>query len=102
MFIVLIEYVAPIERIDALMSRHVAFLEPHLRTGMFVAAGRRNPRTGGVVLARAESREELTALMADDPFVAEGAATFEILEFRTSLHAACFKEMADPRTRTIR
>ena len=102
MFLVLLTYTADLDTIDGLMKRHVAFLEPHLKSGTFVAAGRQNPRTGGVILVRAKSREAVAEIMAVDPFMTEGAAEFEVIEFRTSLHHADFKPFADPRTRTVR
>jgi hypothetical protein len=55
-----------------------------------------------VILAVAPTRDELATRMQGDPFVREGAATFEILEFRTSLHHPALAEFADPRTRPVR
>ena len=37
------------------------------------------PRTGGVVLARAPSKEALVEIMQRDPFCRNGVATFEII-----------------------
>ncbi|MBI5497287.1 MAG: hypothetical protein HY904_19895 [Deltaproteobacteria bacterium] len=101
MFVVLLRYTKPLAEVDRLMDRHVAFLEPHLRAGTFAAAGRQLPRTGGVILARGLTRDALEALLQTDPFVQEGAATFEIVEFRTSLHHREFARWADPKTRTV-
>ena len=61
----------------------------------FIASGRQVPRTGGVILARAASKEALAAIMAKDPFCARGVATFEIIEFRTSQHDPAFAPFAD-------
>ena len=43
-------------------------------------AGRREPRTGGILLARGE-RDEIAAKAATDPFVVNGAASFDLIEF---------------------
>jgi uncharacterized protein YciI len=51
------------------------------------ASGRRVPPTGGVILARSGDVEALRTEMAKDPFVADGAATFEIVEFTPSMTA---------------
>ena len=39
--------------------------------------------------------------MGHDPFVREGVADCEIVEFRTSFHHPAFAPFADPRTRRV-
>jgi len=101
MFVVMLTYVKPLTEVDAAMEDHVAFLETHFKAGTFLAAGRQNPRVGGVILARKTTAEKLHALMQQDPFVTRGIATFTVTEFRTSLHHSSFKALADPGTRTV-
>ncbi len=81
MFVILVNYVKPLEAIDALLPGHVAFLDRFFRQGVFLTSGRRVPRTGGIILARAESAEALQTVLAEDPFQQEGAALYEIVEF---------------------
>lgn len=88
MFIVLLEYKKPLAEIDRLMNDHVRWLKGHYASGLFIASGRRVPRTGGVILARSSDVEALRAATLDDPFVANEAATFEIIEFTPSMTAA--------------
>lgn len=87
MFIILLTYQKPVADIDRLMNQHVAWLKNHYATGLFIASGRRVPRTGGVILARSGDADALSAAMAEDPFVAHGAATFELVEFTPSMTA---------------
>jgi uncharacterized protein YciI len=87
MFIVTLTYQRPLEEIDALMRQHVIWLKRHYKSGLFIASGRQVPRRGGVILARSGDRSALEAAMADDPFVAKGAARFEVLEFTPSMTA---------------
>ena len=102
MFVVLLTYQRPLAEIDARMHAHVAFLEEGYRAGVFVASGRQVPRKGGVILAISPSREALAARMGGDPFVSEGVARFEIVEFKTSLHHPALARFADEGTRTVR
>lgn len=102
MFVVLLTYKRPLAEIDATMKAHVAFLEEEYRAGRFIASGRQVPRQGGVILAVAASREELEGSMQRDPFVRDGLASFEIVEFRTSLHHPALSRFADPKTRAVR
>jgi uncharacterized protein YciI len=83
-FVLLLTYVKPLEEVDALMRRHMAWLDEHYAGGRFLVSGRQVPRTGGVILARGDDREEIEALAATDPFVAGGVATCEVIQFRAS------------------
>jgi len=84
MFVVLLTYEKELETIDALLGEHILFLEAQYAAGVFLLSGRREPRTGGVILARCESREALLAILAGDPFWREGAARYDVVEFVAS------------------
>jgi uncharacterized protein YciI len=83
-FVLLLTYTKPLAEVDALMRRHMAWLEAQYDAGRFVVSGRQIPRTGGVILARGDDREEIETLAASDPFVSGGVATCEIIQFRAS------------------
>lgn len=84
MFVVLLTYQKPLETIDALMRDHMAWLRGRYADGTFLMSGRRIPRTGGVLIANGDDDEAMAAVMAEDPFVSSGAATFEIIRFNAS------------------
>jgi uncharacterized protein YciI len=81
MFIVTLTYLKPVEDVDDLMPGHIEWLEQGYADGLFVASGRRIPRTGGVILARSGDAAALAAFLARDPFAVHGAARFEVVEF---------------------
>lgn len=87
LFLISLRYTAPLDRIDALMSRHMAHLKKHEAKGIFIAWGRKVPREGGLIIAKGASRDEIEALAAQDPFVGEGAAEFEVIEWAPSFAA---------------
>ncbi|WP_029461169.1 YciI family protein [Solidesulfovibrio alcoholivorans] len=87
MFVVLLTYVKGLDVVDALLAAHVRFLEEHYAAGTFLLSGRREPRTGGVILARAPSREALLDVLAGDPFASCGAARYDVVEFVPSMAA---------------
>jgi uncharacterized protein YciI len=80
-FIVSLTYTAPIDEVDALLEKHVAWLREQHAAGHLLGWGRKVPREGGILLARGESREAIEALAASDPFVAGGVATIEVIEW---------------------
>jgi uncharacterized protein YciI len=87
MFVIELTYKVELEKIDAAMKAHVAFLNEHYQAGTFLISGRKIPRDGGIILAVGESREQIEALMREDPFCARGLADFRVIEFRASQRA---------------
>ena len=96
MFVIVLTYVKPLPEVDRHMRAHVKFLDEQYAARTFIASGRQVPRTGGIILARAASKEALVAIMERDPFYAHGVATFEVIQFRTSQHDPEFAPFADP------
>src|SRR4051812_25065814 len=105
MFIVELVYRANLSEIDRHMPAHMQFLKKHYASGRFLMSGRKIPRDGGVIVAVGESREEIEAIAADDPFCARGLAEARIVEFRVSQRAddeavvSALKRATDQHTR---
>lgn len=93
MFIVSLNYVVPLEILDAHMADHVRFLRKYYKQNVFVASGRKVPRTGGIILALAKSREEVEKIIAEDPFYIHKLAEFTITEFLTSQYHPELKKL---------
>ena len=62
----------------------VAFMRNYYKQNVFVASGRKVPRTGGIILALAPSKEHVEAVIQEDPFYIHKLAEFTITEFLTS------------------
>ncbi len=84
MFIVTLTYLKPVQDVDALMAGHIAWLDEGYASGLFVASGRRVPRTGGVILARSGDEAALRAFLARNPFAVHEAARLDVVEFVAS------------------
>ncbi|MGF1431457.1 YciI family protein [Kitasatospora sp. LaBMicrA B282] len=94
MFVVTLTYTAPLDRIDELIPDHVAWLDRYYEAGIFLASGRRVPRTGGVILAQAESAAQLEAVLAEDPFGRAGVAEYQVVEFLPTKTAPLLEPLA--------
>jgi uncharacterized protein YciI len=81
MFVLSLNYVAPLSEVDRFRDEHMAWVGRQYAAGYFVASGPKVPRTGGLILARGGSAEEIAALVASDPFTREGVAEYEVTEF---------------------
>lgn len=84
MFIVNITYKVPLEDVDQHLEAHIAFLNRQYELGTFLASGRKVPRTGGIILAKAENRNALLEVLEADLFKSEGLADYEVIEFVSS------------------
>jgi uncharacterized protein YciI len=90
MFLIELNYKADLAQIDAQMAAHVVFLQKHYAAGHFLVSGRKIPRDGGIILAIGKSRQQIQAIIEEDPFYQRGLADFRIVEFRAS---QCAKDM---------
>jgi uncharacterized protein YciI len=87
MFVIELSYKVDLAVIDAHMSAHVAFLKKYYAAGNFLVSGRKLPRDGGIILAVGQSRQQIEAIVQEDPFVVHDLADFRIIEFRASQRA---------------
>lgn len=87
MFVIELVYKADLSEIDAHMGPHVRFLNKYYAAGNFLVSGRKIPREGGVILAVGKNRQEIEAIIREDPFYAHDLADFRIIEFRASQRA---------------
>lgn len=93
MFIIDLKYIVPLEQLDSHMADHVKFLRKYYNLNTFVASGRKVPRTGGVILALASSRDEIENIIKEDPFFSHKLAEFTITEFLTSQYHPELKKL---------
>ena len=87
MFVIELTYKVPLAEIDAHMAAHVKFLKKYYASGHFLVSGRKIPREGGIILAVGKTRQEIEAIVKEDPFHKHGLADFRIIEFRASQKA---------------
>jgi uncharacterized protein YciI len=84
MFIIDLTYIVPLEELDKRMEAHVTHLLKYYDKNIFIASGRKEPRTGGVILALADSKAAVEEIIKEDPFYKHKLAEFNITEFLTS------------------
>jgi uncharacterized protein YciI len=84
MFIINLNYIVPLEKLDVHMTEHVRYLHKYYKQNKFIASGRKVPRTGGIILALAGSLEEVNQIISEDPFYTNKLAEFTVTEFLTS------------------
>lgn len=95
MFIISLTYKTEIANVEPHMAGHMAFLETCYQQGVFLASGRKVPRTGGVILANADSREALESILQQDPFCVEDLVDMDITEIQVSKTAPGLEGLLD-------
>ncbi|MFW1513782.1 YciI family protein [Vibrio parahaemolyticus] len=80
MFIISLTYQVPLEKVDAFIPEHVAYLNEQYAKGHFILSGRKEPRTGGVIISTIGDLNKLNDILAQDPFHIEGLASYEVTE----------------------
>ncbi|CAN5374275.1 YciI family protein [soil metagenome] len=84
MFVISLNYIVPLEELDAHMGAHVKFLQKYYKENIFIVSGRKVPRTGGIIIAQAKSKDDVEKIIKEDPFYKHKLAEFTITEFMSS------------------
>ena len=82
MFVLLARYTKPAEEVDRHLEGHKAWITRHADQGRILLTARQVPLTGGLILARGDSVEQMREMIAEDPFHTSGCAEYEVLEFQ--------------------
>lgn len=91
MFIISLTYKGSIEDVERYISEHNSFLQKYYDIGLFIASGRKEPRTGGIIICNAPSQNEVENIIKEDPFHIYQVADYEITEFIPSKYNENFK-----------
>ena len=89
-FVILLRYTVDNEMIEHHLKEHNHFLDVNYAKEIFLASGAQHPRTGGVIFAKAQSREELSKLLEHDPFYCHHCAEYQIYEFNPTKYSSEF------------
>lgn len=81
MYLITITYTQPLEAVERVLPAHRQYLREATLASRIVMTGRRRPATGGLVMLRADSREEVEDFVRQDPYSTENVAAFGIVEF---------------------
>lgn len=92
MFIIHVNYIKPLSEVDKYIADHAKFLDKQYANNNLIVSGRKNPRTGGIILTSISEREELEHIVSLDPFFVNKIAEYEIIEFVPTKYDEGFKK----------
>ena len=90
MFIVSLTYKMGLSEVDKYIEDHIIFLKKYYASGEFIASGRKEPRTGGIILVNASTKLEVDRIIKEDPFHIANVANYDVTEFIPTMAAKEF------------
>ena len=88
LYAITLTYARPKPEVEAHLDSHRQWLVDEIKAGRILAAGPLESGAGGFVLAFAEDRGEIDAMIRRDSFHRQGVATFDVQAFSAALRAA--------------
>ncbi len=95
-FLINLEYTVPTEKLDEAVPDHRKFLQIQYDAGILLISGPKEPRVGGMILAKSNSLEELETLFKNDPFAKLNYAKYSYTEFFPVKHQPYIKQWIEP------
>ncbi|NNM59517.1 MAG: GTP cyclohydrolase [Legionellales bacterium] len=92
MLVIDVTYKKPLDEVNGLLDAHRAFLDQYYEQGIFIASGAKQPRTGGIILART-TRKNMEAIIQQDPFYIGEVADYHITEFVPTKYSKAFEHV---------
>ena len=86
-FMIQLQFTQPFDTFADIVPAHRAFLQTGYDQRMLLMSGPKQDKTGGIIIARAESESRLREFMAQDPYLTHGLATHEFIPFAAAKRA---------------
>ncbi|GAB4093621.1 YciI family protein [Flaviaesturariibacter terrae] len=81
MFLINLTYRVSPDVVDTHLDAHRAFLDRGYAAGIFIFSGPKEPRSGGIILARGDY-DSVLRLISEDPFYVNSIAEYHVQEFQ--------------------
>ena len=95
MFIIDLTYKKDLVEVEKYLPEHISFLDKYYSSDHFIASGRKNPRSGGIILVNADSKETVQKIISEDPFYIQEIAAYTFTEFYPTKYSQHFKKILD-------
>jgi len=95
MYVVTLTYTRPLDEVEKHRDAHMDWVRHQYENGHFLVSGPRIPREGGVILVRDMPRENLDALLTEDPYQRNGVADYTVVWFKVTNAAADLQQLLE-------
>ncbi len=80
MVIILLSYKKEIFEVEKIIESHNEFLNKYYAENKVIFSGRKNPRTGGIIVLRNVNKDEAMEIIKQDPFYQNEIADYDVTE----------------------
>jgi uncharacterized protein YciI len=94
-FVVLVNYIVPLEQIKEVLEEHRDYLQSGYDRGWLLFSGPQVPWDGGIAICRAPSLQDIQDFFNDDPYAHKKVATFTYMQMTPSKWQPWIKEWID-------
>jgi uncharacterized protein YciI len=95
MFVIELTYKVGLDKVDEYLEEHVVYLKKQYANNVFIASGKKVPRTGGIIFSKLKNKEELLRILDEDPFKVNNLADYRIIEFIPSMTSKEFEMLKE-------
>jgi len=81
MFVVETQYMVDMAKAAPYLEDHKQWVEKYTGAGVFLFAGPKDSKKGGVIITDRSSKETVAKIMAEDVFVKKGIVSIKVTEF---------------------
>ena len=94
-FVISTTYTKSLEEVGKFRQEHFNFIQKNIDAGKFMAGGRQNPPTGGLILAYNVTKSELEEILKEDPYYKNDLIETVITEFTPALFDEDLKKLQE-------
>jgi len=87
------KYLKSQEDVDAFLEAHKAWMKPLIDNKILICAGPKVPRNGGFIMLQTSDKDKALRIMAQDPYVTNGIAIYDVIEFEPKSFVEGFGEL---------
>lgn len=85
-------YTRPLEEVQLKTDEHRQYLTELRNKGIIIMAGPKNPRNGGVIIAKGD-KKAIDQLIHNDPYFIYQLASYDITEFNPVIHQSSLDKL---------
>ncbi len=92
LFVCKVNYIKQFSEVEKFLPQHREYLKKWYDSNNLLASGPRNPKDGGLIIARFKNKQDAIEFANNDPYCLNNVAEYEIIEFEAVLHAKYLDE----------
>lgn len=95
MFIILVTFKKSREALSECLAEHRLFLDECYKKNHFIASGKNNIGTGGVIISQLTDKAHLEEVISEDPLYIKDIAEYKLIEFTPTKYHQAFSEFIE-------